>query len=131
MKRKSGAPPIYSDSLKITIAREYLSGEQSYGQLAEKYSLNNAGVARSMVRWYARHYSQDRLPVVKKAPIDPNSNPANELLVEQKAGIGKEKDKQLEEALLKVEALELLIANAQKELGVDLIKKPGTKQPGK
>jgi hypothetical protein len=42
-----------------------------------------------------------------------------------------DKDKQLKEALLKVEALELLIANAQKELGIDLVKKLGTKQPGK
>ena len=37
----------------------------------------------------------------------------------------------LKEANLKVTALEMLIENASKELGVDLIKKFGTKQPKK
>jgi hypothetical protein len=42
-----------------------------------------------------------------------------------------ETDKALKEAHLKIAALEMLIENAGKELGVDLVKKPGTKQSGK
>lgn len=124
MKGKSpGPPPIYTESLKITVAREYLTGDQSRSQLAKKYGLGNRDVVKSMLSWYKRHYGLDQLPTVKQesvgcsAPVDDSSST--------------EKDKQLQEALLKVEALELLIANAQKELGVDLIKKLGTKQPGK
>jgi len=131
MKRKVGPPSIYADSLKITIARQYLSGEYSYGQLAEKYALNNAGVARAMVRWYQKHYGQDKIAVAQKERITSVSTPVTSSAVAPKAIVNKDKDKQLQEALLKVEALELLIANAGKELGVDLIKKLGTKQPGK
>lgn len=131
MKRKAGPPPIYADSLKITVAREYLSGAQSYGQLAEKYALRNAAVARSMVRWYEKYYSLDRLPVVENPPVAPAVTPVAPSSVSQNDAADKEKDKQLKEALLKVEALELLIANAQKELGIDLIKKSGSKQPNK
>lgn len=125
MKGKSlGPPPIYAETLKISVAREYLSTDQSYGELAKKYGLKNKEVVRSMVSWYERHYSQDQLPVVKNDPAGGSPD--------QKAGASNtDKEKQLKEALLKVEALELLIANAQKELGIDLIKKLGTKQPGK
>ncbi|SFP14238.1 Transposase and inactivated derivatives [Chitinophaga sp. YR627] len=124
MKRKSpGPPPTYSESLKITIAHEYLTGDQGYGQLAKKYDLRGADVVRGMVSWYKKHYNQEQLPPVKQAAVA-MSTPAKEVA-------DTEKDKQLKEALLKVEALELLISNAGKELGVDLIKKLGTKQPGK
>ncbi|SEN75758.1 hypothetical protein SAMN04488505_112194, partial [Chitinophaga rupis] len=69
MKGKSlGPPPIYAETLKISVAREYLSTDQSYGELAKKYGLKNREVVRSMVSWYERHYSQDQLPVVKKDP---------------------------------------------------------------
>jgi hypothetical protein len=36
--------------------------------------------------------------------------------------------KQLKEANLKIAGLEMLIETAHKELGVDMVKKPGTKQ---
>lgn len=124
MKGKSpGPPPIYAESLKITVAREYLTGNQSYGQLAKKYGLNKREVVKGMVSWYKRHYNMDQLPTVQQESVSPSA-PAED-------SSSTDKDKQLKEALLKVEALELLIANAQKELGVDLIKKPGTKQPNK
>lgn len=121
--KSSGPPPIYTESLKITVAREYLTGDQSYGQLAKKHNLNKGDVVKGMVLWYKRHYNVDQLPTVKQASISPSVPPED--------AADTDKDKQLKEALLKVEALELLIANAQKELGVDLIKKPGTKQSGK
>src|SRR6187549_126929 len=113
MKGKSpGPPPIYTESLKITVAREYLTGDQSSNELAKKYGFNNKDVVKSMVSWYKRHYHIDQLPTVKQASISPSAPPED--------SADTDKDKQLKEALLKVEALELLIANAQKELGVDL-----------
>lgn len=36
--------------------------------------------------------------------------------------------KQLKEANLKIAGLQILIETAQKELGIDIAKKPGTKQ---
>ena len=122
MKGKSpGPPPVYAESLKITVAREYLTGDQSGSQLAKKYNLNNGGVVTTMVSWYKKRYNLAQLPTSKQEPVS-SSAPTE---------TSTDKDKQLKEALLKVEALELLIANAGKELGIDLIKKLGTKQPGK
>jgi len=40
----------------------------------------------------------------------------------------KQLSKQLQEANLKIAGLEMLIETAQKELGVDIVKKYGTKQ---
>ncbi|SEK33193.1 Transposase and inactivated derivatives, partial [Chitinophaga rupis] len=96
MKGKSlGPPPIYAETLKISVAREYLSTDQSYGELAKKYGLKNREVVRSMVSWYERHYSQDQLPVVKNAPAVGSPD--------LKAGASNtDKEKQLKEALLKV-----------------------------
>jgi transposase-like protein len=126
MKGKSpGPPPIYAESLKITVAREYLTTDQSCSQLARKYGLNKGDVVKSMVSWYKRHYSLDQLPTGKQEFVSPS------VAAPAESAVSTDKDKQLKEALLKVEALELLIANAQKELGVDLIKKLGTKQPGR
>jgi hypothetical protein len=40
-------------------------------------------------------------------------------------------NRELTEANLKITALQMLIENASEELGVDLVKKFGTKQPDK
>jgi hypothetical protein len=43
----------------------------------------------------------------------------------------KELSQQLKEANLKIAGLQMLIEIAQKELGIDIVKKPGTKQSSK
>ena len=115
--KKEGRPPIYPTELKIVIAREYLTSSLGYGKLALKYNLNNADTVRSIVNWYRSTYHdvlteptvEDPVPAVAASVID----------------------KQLKEANLKIMALELLIANASKELGIDIVKKLGTKQSPK
>lgn len=126
MKKKSmGRRPVYEESLKITVAREFLTGDLSLTELAEKYNLPNKGAANTMVVWYRRTYGEEG----QKGQV---SNPKMDRLSQKvNPGSDKAKDRQLEDALLKVEALELLLANAKKELGIDLLKKYGTKQPNK
>jgi transposase-like protein len=128
MKKKSmGRRPVYEESLKITVAREFLTGNLSLTELAQKYNLPNKGAANTMVVWYRRNYGEEGqkgLVSNAKPNIDTQSGQVN-------LGNDKAKDRQLEDALLKVEALELLLANAKKELGIDLLKKHGTKRPNK
>lgn len=110
---KEGRPHIYATELKIAVARDYLTSNLGYGRLAVKYNLPKATTVRGIVKWYRSRYP-DILP--KQALEDLVASPASVT------------DKQLQEANLKIAGLELLIANASKELGVDIVKKPGTKQ---
>jgi len=114
---KRGRPPIYPTELKIVIAREYITSSLGYGKLALKHNLNNAATVRSIVKWYRSTYPDVRSEPTNEDPVP--EVPASVI------------DKQLKEANLKIMALELLIANASKELGVDIVKKLGTKQSPK
>ena len=111
--KKMGKPPIYSPELKIAVAREYLSGNLGYGMLAKKHNLKSGDCVRYMVSWYQKRHSN-----------------ATETTADNQPGCGNE-IKLLQQADLKIIALEMLIENASKELGVDLVKKFGSKQSKK
>jgi hypothetical protein len=117
---KQGRAPLYSESLKIAVSREYLTGNLGYGALAVKHDLPGADTVRHFVKWYKRQYPDHGLPVALVTVIEP-----------VKTDNDRQLEKQLKEAHLKIAGLEMLIATAQKELGIDIIKKPGTKQSHK
>lgn len=99
----------YATPLKIAVAREYLTSELGYKGLGIKYGIPTSSVC-DFVKWYREKYGDGTEGTpgaegVDKGPMD--------------------------EANLKITALEMLIANASKELGIDLVKKFGTKQPKK
>ncbi len=116
---KQGNPPLYDNSLKIAVAREYLTTNLGYGALAKKYGLPGRDAVKWFVKWYKRQDAG-----TASSPPDKPVNTAGEATEKQLS-------KELKEAHLKIAALEMLIQNAQKELGVDIIKKPGTKQSNK
>ena len=115
--KKQGRTPIYEATLKIAVAREYLTSNLGYGRLAQKYSLKGADTAREFVKWYKKRY-----PDGLSQQQDVAEQPA------QQAGYAQ---KDLRDANLKIAALETLIEIAQKELGIDIVKKYGTKQSSK
>ena len=112
-----GKEPLYPESFKLAVAREYLTGQLSLGQLAKKHQLPNSDTARYFVNWY----KQWAVKQGKSSVIKPVTASDDVLALTD----------QLRQANLRITALEMLIQNAEKELGVDLIKKPGTKQQGK
>jgi transposase-like protein len=113
--KNRGATPLYDNALKIAISREYLTSNLGYGALAKKYGLALHTV-NGFVRWYKKRYPEDLQPTDK-------SN-QQQLPDSDKESLAK----QLKEANLKIAGLEILIETAQKELGIDIVKKPGTKQ---
>ena len=115
-KNKLGIEPIYDESLKIAVARDYLTGNLSYLQVAEKYQLKNAGVVRWFVKWYKVHWDEE-LSVSNTSP-PPQSQPVDVKVLRQ----------ELANANLKIAALEIMIEIPQKDLGIEIRKKPGTKQ---
>jgi len=102
-KRYSGK---YDTKLKVIIAREYLTTDQGYKSLSVKYHIPPSSIS-DIVAWYKQRYPAG----VEDEPVTAST----ELI-------------KLSESDLKITALELLIENASKELGVDIIKKFGTKQ---
>ena len=114
--KKQGRTPIYENALKVAVAREYLTSNYSYSYLAKKYNLPGPKTADGFVRWYKKNYSVNPGGPVKDS--GPVGDHANEKQISQ----------QLKQANLKIAGLEMLIETAQKELGIDIVKKPGTKQ---
>ena len=112
-KNNKGAPWKYPPDLKIAIAREYLSSDLGYGALGIKYGYPTKTIIH-FVKWYRDHYPDDLGPIAASSAADTTED--------------KVVSKQLAEANLKITALEMLIQNASKELGVDIVKKPGTGQ---
>ena len=111
-KLKQGPPAIYENNLKVAVAREYLTSDLGAGKLGAKYGLS-ADTVNWFVKWYRGKYPDG---VIVEETASPQQS---------------DTDKALKEANLKIAALEMLIENAGKELGVDLVKKHGTKQSGK
>src|SRR3982750_4651465 len=89
----------YDPAVKIAIAREYLSTDQGYDTLAKKYNIAE-GTIPSFIRWY-----QQRYPPGVTEQQQQDAPPA---MISQD-------QPQLQQAHLKIEALELLIENAGKE----------------
>ena len=111
-----GKAPIYDHAFKIALAHEYLTTNQGYGTIAVKYNLPGADTVRYFVNWYKRKYPEG-LP----NPGDIEEPPLENIDKRQIS-------KQLKQANLKIAGLEMLIETASKELGIDIVKKPGTKQ---
>ena len=117
-RKKAGMPPIYPCGLKIAIAREYLSSDLSQGDLAKKYGYSKGTIAH-FVKWHKQYSDSAAEP--PQLDVQPGIvSPEDKAIA-----------KQLAEANLKIAALEMLIENAGKELGVDIVKKPGTGQSAK
>jgi transposase len=117
-KNKAGRASVYDDALKIAAARDYLTSNLSLRQTAEKYKLKDGDVVRWFVKWYNTHHGSE-LSVSNSSPPAQNSSPPMEI---------KELEKQLANANLKIAALEIMIEIAEKDLEIDIRKKPGTKQ---
>lgn len=113
--KKQGKPVIHDPAFKIAVAQEYLSSVLGVKKLAEKYGLRSGSTVRFFVKWYKEKY--------------PNGVTEQELSNSGQAVTGTDKD--LKAANLKIAALEMLIEEASKELGVDLVKKFGTKRSKK
>ena len=98
----------YDPRLKIAIAREYLTSDLGYKGLGIKYNIPPTSIA-VFIKWYRDKYPDG---------------------IVESSGAAVE-HKPVDEANLKITALEMLIENASKELGIDLVKKFGTRQPKK
>ncbi|ADY50892.1 hypothetical protein Pedsa_3733 [Pseudopedobacter saltans DSM 12145] len=111
--KSKGRTPLFEDSFKIAVAREYILGDYSASQVGKKYNLNSDNVFY-FVKWYNKHHPDPAPETSSPAEL----TPSNTAKLEEELALAK----------LKITALEMLIRNAEREMGVDIVKKPGTKQ---
>lgn len=105
----------YDPPFKIRVARDYLTSSLGYGGIAKKYGIPKPTIA-FFVKWYKKRYPDG--VIIQKA--DSNAEEGSTPLA-----------KELQQANLKITGLEMLIEIAEKELGIDIIKKFGAKQSKK
>lgn len=121
-RKKTGRDTVYDEAFKIAVATEYLRGALGYKKLAIKHKLKSSTVSY-FVKWHSKHFADSGAA----------TTPPHTIQIPDHASTAPAADKdrlqrQLEDALLKVEALETLIAIANKDLGIDILKNTGARQ---
>lgn len=114
-KGKGGRRNTFSDSFKVQVALEYLSGDYSYPQVAKKYDLK-ANNVEWFVSWYRKSH---QLIMPEEVPEKEDSSPSSSDI--------KALEKKLALAELKIAALEKVIAIADEDYRTDLKKKAATR----
>jgi len=121
-KRQNGRPSKYDISFRRKIAKDYEQGERTMRQIALEH-----GVSKYNVKDWVKKFSCE---LAAKEPIEAvmTEEEQKELraLKEQVEAL----KKQLEYEQMKSFAFETMIDLANEELGIDIRKNSGAKQPG-
>jgi transposase-like protein len=120
-KGQKGSEPKFGISFKRKVAKDYHQGDQSTRQLAQFYNISH----KSVLLW-ARQFSGELAGDVITAPMTEQEKKEFEALKKQNKAL----QKKLDYEQLKNFALETMVDIAKEELGIDLRKNFGAKQPG-
>ena len=120
--------------IKNEAVREYLEDGRSYRELSEKYGVNRT----TLNKWVLVHQGIHNLPRShKQVSYDLQQKTlgkkSKQSVKEHQSELEKKievLEKQLEWEKLRTRALDTMITVAERELNIDIRKKPGTKQPG-
>lgn len=114
----------YGYSFKSKIAQEYLTGHYTVRQLGAKYGISYQRVA-DWAEQYLVNIGKEKLTIL--SPMTSEEQREYEALKKQVEAL----EKKLEYAQMKAKAYEIMVDLAKEELGIDLRKNSGAKQPGK
>ncbi|MBS1577313.1 MAG: transposase [Bacteroidetes bacterium] len=121
--------------LKEQVIREYLTQGCGFRQLAAKYGISRT----TLCKWVQIHQGIHNLPPTKKQQTysrsSMNSSPKKKASSSDETAALQQKiaalEKQLQWEKLRADALDTLINIAEKQLDIQIRKKPGTQQPEK
>ncbi len=119
-KGQKGRIAKYDNTLKRMIAKQYLDGDQSLGQVAKEYGLRRQQVSR-WVHQFSSELSQE-IGVAMMTQEEQNDLARLQKQVD-------ELNKKLEYERMRNFALETMADLAKTELGIDIRKNFGAKQP--
>jgi transposase-like protein len=120
-KGRRGRKSQHDLAFKQKVAWEYVNGDLSYHQLSVQYGVDRPTICR----WVKQFYGELSVSEPTSTEMTDTEKKELEALKRQNA----ELKKKLEYAELKATAYELMVDIAEKELGIDIKKKSGTKQP--
>ena len=119
-KGQKGRQSKYDISLKRRIAKDYQSGDQSTTQLGKIYNVPHQYISR-----WAEQFSCELAVDVNSIPMTEQETKELEALQKRLLAV----EKKLEYEQMRNFALETMIDLAKTELGVDVRKNSGAKQP--
>jgi len=119
-KGQKGRSSRYDISLKRQVARAYLEGDQSTTQIGALYHVSHQHVSH-----WAKQFSSELAIEPIATPMTEQEQKDLELLKKQNEAL----KKKLEYEQMKNFALETMVDLAKSELGIDLRKNSGAKQP--
>ena len=122
-KKRRNAKSKYSPAIVRAVLFDVQTSSQTLAQIATKYGLPKG--SSSMISKWVKKYSSDFSAMKELQPTAANTD---FMLSAAKIVREKELQKQLEEARRKIICLETMIDIAEREIGVDIRKKSGTKQ---
>lgn len=114
-KGKGGRKAIHSDSFKVQVALEYMSGDYSCPQVAEKY-----GLKENNIWWFVSWYKKNHQGIMIEEPEETEDSSLSAKDI-------KALEKKLALAEMKIAALEKVIAIANEDYRADLKKKAATR----
>jgi len=120
-KGQKGRKPKYEVALKRRVANAYIQGDRSTTELGEFFNVPHQSVSR-----WAKQFSSELAGTTKDIVVTEQEQKEMADLQKQ-LKLLKEK---LEYEQMKNFALETLVDLAKEELGIDLRKNSGAKQPG-
>lgn len=120
--RQKGRSSRYDDTFKRHVAREYLETDKSLSEVAQRY-----GVTKVDVSNWKKRFSSELTEEMIISPMTEAEQKEVEALRKQNEAL----KKRLEHEQMKTFALNTMLDLAKSELGVDVRKNFGAKQPKK
>jgi len=120
LKGQRGRQFEYDLSFMHLVVREYMMGDLSMAQVAEKHNIN-----RYQLRGWIRRFSSDLSEETPTTLILTEKESQDQELLKKQI---EELTKKLTHSQMKITGLELMIDIAEEQLNIDIRKKSGTKQ---
>lgn len=115
----------YPDEFKIKVVQEYLETDLSQAAIMEKYDIGGACCIPNWMRKFGLQKPFDQEIKLREIMTKETKKSAREIELEAKV---RELEKTLEYEQLRCLALDTLIDVAERDLKIDIRKKPGSKQ---
>jgi transposase-like protein len=115
----------YPDEFKIKVVKEYLETDLSQAAIMEKYDIRGAGCIPNWIRKFGLQKPSDEEIKLRELMTKETRKSAREIELEAKV---RDLERALEYEQLRSYALDTLIDVAERDLKVDIRKKPGSKQ---
>lgn len=120
-KHQIGAVSKYSQSFRQEVATDYVHGDLSYAQVAEKYGLRGRETVKEWVRSLRKNGEIAPKTALPMTEEEKRASDAKDLRI-------KDLERQLEDERLRSLGFSTMIDVAEEELGVPIRKKYGSKQ---